>query len=236
MTEPNASPSIQDRTASLDAVLFDLDGTLIDTLDLILASMRYATEHVLGQALPDAELMHNVGVPLIVQMREFDPERADELLLVYREHNARVHDDLVRAYPGVETALGQLKEAGLKLGIVTSKARHVAERGLSLFDLERYFDVLVSYDDVPIHKPDPYPLNYAAEQIGVEIGRCAYVGDSPHDMAAARAAGCFAIAATWGVSSEDRLVEVCPQAIAHSMAQVVELIVSGGSGKPPTES
>lgn len=219
-TAPAASHA---RLAGVEVVLFDLDGTLIDTLDLIRASMRYATEKVLGRPLPDEVLMHNVGVPLIVQMREFDEERADELLRVYREHNWRVHDALVKEYPGVESSLEWLIGQGKRLGIVTSKARSVAERGLQRFDLGRFFELLVSYDDVPIHKPDPYPLVFGARAMGVEPSACAYVGDSPHDMAAAMAAGCVSVAALWGVGTAERLLAPGPDYAVGSMAELVDL-------------
>jgi pyrophosphatase PpaX len=205
------------------AVLFDLDGTLIDTLDLILASMRYTTEKVLGAALPDDVLMRNVGVPLIVQMRELDAEKAEDMLLVYREHNARVHDSLIKEYPGVHEALSQILASGRKLGVVTSKGRHVAEKGLALFGLQDFLSVLVTFDDVPKHKPDPYPLEYAAGQMGVSAGDCAYVGDSPFDIIAANAAGCLSIAALWGVASQERLREAGPALTAESMAQVAAM-------------
>lgn len=216
--------------AGVDVVLFDLDGTLIDTLDLILDSMRYTTEKVLGAPLPDEVLMHNVGVPLIVQMREFDEERAEEMLVVYREHNWRVHDALVKEYPGVEDALRQLIGHQKRLGVVTSKARAVAERGLERFDLGPFFDLIVSYDDVQVHKPDPHPLIFAAERMGVPTDRVAYVGDSPHDMTAALAAGCVAVAALWGVGTRERLLEPGPDFAAESMAEVVDLFT--GDGRP----
>lgn len=225
-SEPTSAAA---RLAAVEVVLFDLDGTLIDTLDLIRESMRYTTQTVLGEALPDDVLMHNVGVPLIVQMREFDEVRADEMLKVYREHNWRVHDALVKEYPGVEPALQALIGRGLRLGVVTSKARSVAERGLERFDLGPFFDLIVSYDDVPVHKPDPFPLAFAAEQLGVATDRCAYVGDSPHDMSAASAAGCVAIAATWGVSSRERLVVAGAEYEVASMEDVVLLFGGRGS-------
>lgn len=209
-------------------VLFDLDGTLIDTLDLIRTSMRYTTAQVLGAALPDEVLMHNVGIPLAVQMREFSAEHADELLRVYRAHNDLVHDDLVREFPGVEEALQLLTAHGLRLGVVTSKLRSVAQRGLDRFGLGQYFEVLVGSDDVTIHKPEPFPLLHAAQSMGVEPGQCAYVGDSPHDMAAARSAGMPAIAATWGVASRERLREAGAEYEADSMSDVVALLLEAG--------
>lgn len=220
----------EDDLQSVEAVLFDLDGTLIDTLDLIRASMRYATNEVLGAPLPDEVLMHNVGVPLAQQMREFSQEHAEELLVVYREHNERVHDVLVKEYPGVEPALEEIAQQGRRMAIVTSKLRHVAMRGLERFSLERFFELVIGCDDVQVHKPQPDPLLKAAEALGVEPERCVYVGDSPHDMAAANAAGMGAIAALWGVASRDRLVEAGAAFGAHSMAEVVAILGGHSAG------
>jgi len=219
---PRSSDELSSRLESVQVVLFDLDGTLVDTLDLILASMRYATETVLGKALPDEVMMHNVGVPLIVQMKEFDEEHAEELLRVYREHNWRVHDALIREYPGVDESLERVMSTGRRLGVVTSKARPVAMRGLERFALERFFDVIVTFDDVPVHKPDPHPLLHAAAELEVPPERCAYVGDSPHDMTAALSAGCVAVAALWGVAAE-RALDPGPHYAVRSMAEVAAL-------------
>jgi pyrophosphatase PpaX len=217
----------QDPTA-LKAVLFDLDGTLIDTLEMIRASLRYATETVLGRVIPDDELMHNVGIPLIKQMGEFDASRADELLATYREHNLRVHDAMVREYPYVEESLERLVAQGLRLGIVTSKSGTMAQRGLERFSLGRFFETVVSCDDVTRFKPDPYPLQYAAGQLGVDARDCAYVGDSPHDMAAARDAECLSVAALWGVASRERLIEQDACYAARSMLEVADIFAGEG--------
>jgi len=212
------------RVAAVECVLFDLDGTLIDTIAMIRESMRYATNAVLGEALPDEVLMRNVGVPLITQMREFSPEHADRLLAAYREHNHRIHDAMVKEYPGVESALEHFSAQGLKLGIVTSKSRAVAMRGIDRFSLGRFFETMVACDDVEVHKPEPYPLLYAAEQLGVDIARCAYVGDSPHDMSASVAAGSVSIAALWGCFSRERVLEPGPEYAAASINDVVAIL------------
>jgi len=204
-------------------VLFDLDGTLIDSVELILSSFRYATGQVLGEPLPDEELLRNVGVPLARQMREFSPEHAEELLRVYREHNARVHDEMLKRYAGTEETLLALAAAGMKLGVVTSKMRHMAFRGLDRFDLARFFDVVVGSDDVEVHKPHPHPLLVAATELDVPIARCAYVGDSPHDMAAARAAGCVAIAALWGAFEPEVVLEPGADYAFESAYELLEL-------------
>lgn len=219
---PAAHVSSADRLDLVEAIIFDLDGTLIDTIDLIRTSMRHATHLVLGAPLPDEILMRNVGVPLIVQMREFDEERAEELLLAYRAHNSEVHDELVAEYPGVEAALTSLAQR-YRLAIVTSKSAPVARRGLDRFGLAHFFEHIVTYDDVPVHKPDPYPLVHTAGLLGTPIERCAYVGDSPHDMTAAVAAGCVSVAALWGGFTKERVLEPGPMYATKSMTDVVAL-------------
>jgi pyrophosphatase PpaX len=218
-----SSEELGARVEAVETVLFDLDGTLIDTIDLIRESMRYATERVLGKGLPDDVLMRDVGVPLIVQMRAFDEDRAEELLLVYREHNARVHDAMVKEYPGVEATLEGLLSSGKRLGVVTSKSGVVAWRGLDLFGLGRFFETVVTCDDVPVHKPDPYPLLHAASRMNTSADRCAYVGDSPHDMTAAIGAEFISVAALWGGFSRERVLEPGPTHVAESMSDVSEL-------------
>ncbi len=211
------------RLAAVEVVLFDLDGTLIDTIELILSSMRHATATVLGEALPDSVLMHNVGVPLRVQMREFDLDRAEELLTCYREHNAIVHDELVGEYPGVEAGLKSLVGGGYRLAIVTSKSKPVAMRGLEVFGLEDYFETVVAYEDTEIHKPEPEPLLEAARRMGAPIDQCAYVGDSPHDMNAAIAAGAVPVAALWGPFAE-RVLEPGPAVALCELGELTGIL------------
>lgn len=203
----NDDRPISDRVAQTQAVLFDLDGTLIDTIELIRVSFRHATRTVLGHELPDEVTMRNVGQPLIEQFRDMAPEHADELLGVYREFNHAKHDALAKGYPGTCEVLNNLKKRGLLTGIVTSKGTFAATMGIDRFGLREYMDVIVTADDVERHKPDPYPLTYAASRLGVEMRYCMYVGDSPHDMQAAVAARAVAVAALWGAfSARDAIV------------------------------
>ena len=188
----------EDTGRPIEVVLFDLDGTLIDTIELILSSMRHATAEVLGESLPDEVLLHNVGVPLRVQMEEFAPDRVDELLRSYRAHNDGTHDRLVGEYPGTEEGLRAMASRGYRMGVVTSKSVAVAHRGLDLFGLGGFFETLVGYEDTDIHKPEPAPLLLAAERMGVDIDQCCYVGDSPHDINAGKGAGAVTVAALWG--------------------------------------
>jgi pyrophosphatase PpaX len=194
----SASTALARRVAAVEGLLFDLDGTIIDTIELILASARHASETVLGRALPDDVLRHNIGVPLRAQMSEYAPDHVEEMLAAYREHNDRVHDDLIDEYPGTEDALTKLASMGYRMGVVTSKSRSVAQRGVDHFNLGRYFEFVVGFEDTVNHKPGPEPVQAGARRLGVPPEYCAYVGDSPHDMVSGQAAGAVTIAALWG--------------------------------------
>ena len=162
----------------MQAVLFDLDGTLLDTHDLLLATFRYTARTVLREAIPDERLMAKVGQPLNTQMWDFtdDPAVHEELCRVYREYNAEVHDDMIRLFDGTVPMLERLKEAGLPLAVVTSKRHEVAMRGLDLFGLTGYFDFLIGSDDWPEHKPHPGPVAHGCERLGLAPQTCLYVG------------------------------------------------------------
>ncbi len=206
------------------ALLFDLDGTLIDTVALILSSFRHATTQVLGSPLPDETLMRNVGVPLAIQMREFAPDHTDELLRVYREHNSRIHDDMVAEYPGTREILEQLAGRGFPMGVVTSKGTPMAWRGLDAFGIGGFFEVVITSDDVHIYKPDPFPLLRAAELIGVPAEECLYLGDSPHDMSAAIAAGSVPVAALWGAFGSEAVLAPGPEFALGSIRELPRLL------------
>jgi pyrophosphatase PpaX len=179
-------------------VLFDLDGTLIDSGSIILASFKHATRTVLEREIPDAELAAIVGGSNIYdQMRAIDELQADELVRVYREHNAPLHDEL-EAFEGIERVLAELKSQGRRLGIVTAKRRKTVELAFAVLPLEPYFDVVVTADMTERHKPDPQPVLAALERLGAGPEATAFVGDSPFDVGAGKAAGVFTVAVAWG--------------------------------------
>jgi pyrophosphatase PpaX len=181
-----------------ETVLFDLDGTLIDSGPMILASFKHATRSVLGRDVPDAEILAAVGGPgLLDQMRAIDGDRVDDLITAYRAHNATLHGDL-RPCPGILELLHELDEEARALGIVTAKHRATVELAFAVLPLEDYFDVVVTYDDTERHKPDPDPVLKAVELAEADPAKTAYVGDSPFDIRAAKSAGVAAIAVTWG--------------------------------------
>ncbi len=179
-------------------VLFDLDGTVIDSGAIILASMRHAAETVVGGVFSDAELMKAVGGPgLEAQMVALDPDRVEELVGVYRAHNEPLHDTL-ECCAGMDSVLATLKDEGRRLGIVTAKRRLTVDLAFARLPIEQLFDVVVGGDETDRHKPDPEPLLLALDRLGADVKDAAYVGDSPFDMQAARAAGLYAVGVSWG--------------------------------------
>ena len=197
-------------------VLFDLDGTLVDSAAAILGSFHHATETVLRRRFPDDEILARVGgTNLAHQMALLDPDRVDELVRVYRAHNDPQYSELA-CFEGVLDVLQQLKVEGGRLGIVSAKRRPTVERVVRSAGMGEYFDVVVGSDDTRRHKPDPEPVLKALEVLEAGPDEAAYVGDSPFDVAAARAAGVFAVAIGWGgihrVEDADAFVET-PEAL-----------------------
>jgi pyrophosphatase PpaX len=189
-------------------VLFDFDGTVVDSGGIILASMRHATETVLARSYSEAELLANVGGPgLEAQMHAFAPDQVDELVRVYRAHNEALHDDL-QACAGMEDVLATLKAEGRTLGLVTAKRRATVELAFARLPIDHYFDTVVSGDETERHKPDPAPLLLALERLDARPDDAVYVGDSPYDMQAARAGGLGAVGVTWGrIHDRDALAD-----------------------------
>jgi pyrophosphatase PpaX len=206
-------------------VLFDLDGTVVDSGAIILASMRHATREVLGRDYTDAELMQTVGGPgLEAQMRAFAPDQVERLVDVYRAHNEPLHDEL-EACAGMEDVIVRLHEEGRRLGIVTAKRRATVELAFARVPLGHLFETIVGGDETERHKPDPAPLLLAAERLGADPTETAYVGDSPFDVRAAKAAHMFAVAVTWGrIHDRGRLEAEEPDAIVDSAEELLGVL------------
>ena len=200
-----------------ETVLFDLDGTVVDSGAIILASMRHATRQVLGRDYSDEELLQTVGGPgLEAQMEALAPEHVERLVTVYRAHNEPLHDEL-EACDGMADVLVRLQEEGRRLGIVSAKLRGTVELAFARVPLGHLFETIVGGDETERHKPDPEPLLLAARRLRVPPRDSAYVGDSPFDMRAARAAGMHGIAVTWGkIHGRESLEREEPDAIVDS--------------------
>ncbi|HJR49556.1 MAG TPA: HAD-IA family hydrolase [Gemmatimonadales bacterium] len=185
---------------AIRTVLFDLDGTLIDSVRLILDSYHHT---LATHGLPprsDEEWLAGVGTPLTTQFAAWrdDPRTLEALIATYREYNLKHHDRMVTVYPGVVQVVRALKDGGIATGLVTSKNRAGALRGLTLVQLETLMDVMVCADEVENPKPHPEPVEKAVRLLSAEPSTTVYVGDSIHDMQSGRAAGVRTAAVLWG--------------------------------------
>ena len=216
--------------AGLRTVLLDLDGTLIDSEELILASYRHTLRTHRGQAPPDDAWLETMGQPLEAQLRDFAEDEAEVRAMTetYIEHNDRVHDDLLRRYPGVREAVAGLRERGLRLGIVTSKRREKTLRGLEAcgYPLD-WFASVVTASDLEAHKPDPAPVRMALREMEERPGRALFAGDSVHDLRAGRAAGVRTAAALWGPYDRDRLAPGEPDLWLERPEDLLAAVPSG---------
>jgi pyrophosphatase PpaX len=232
------------------AILFDLDGTLIDSTELILQCFHHSWETVCGFYHSRETLVQTFGTPLRAAMHRLlnpteQPTSAsrydaptqpatdvivDQLLVAYREFNTVNHDRLARPFDGTGDVLRELRRRGYLIGVVTSKGRDLALRGLKLCALEGFMDAAIFLEDTDLHKPSPEPILAALKNLGKSSDSAAYVGDSPHDIAAARAAGVLSVAALWGPASRYELELENPDLIAESIEDLLELF----DGSPPT--
>ena len=185
---------------NIRTVLFDLDGTLIDSVELILASYRHMLAAHGMPPMSDAEWLGGIGTPLTAQFARWDDGRGmvEALIATYREFNLANHDRMVRAFPGVLDAVRELRAAGRATGVVTSKVTGSARRGLAWVGLEEMMDVLVCADQVTNPKPHPEPVELAVRLLGADPRTTVYVGDSIHDLHSGRGAGVLTAAALWG--------------------------------------
>ncbi len=205
------------------AVVFDLDGTIVDSVELIVQSFQHAAREVLGREMSREESIANVGRPLHEQMVMISPGHADELVAVYREWNHREHDRMLKLYDGILGLLHSLQAAGVKLGLVTSKSRYTTQMAFDLTGIESYFDATVCADESPRNKPSPDPILLCLKMLAVDTAQAAYVGDSPSDIQAALAAGVRAVGVTWGVFAAKTLEAEKPDILVHTVSELGEV-------------
>ncbi len=208
-------------SSRLGAVLLDLDGTLVDTVPLILASMRHAFEGR-SRAPTEAEWIAGIGMALRVQLVAFTSGPADLETVVdrYRNHQRAHHDAMTRAYPGAVEAVRAIASRGHPVAVVTGKFRESAQRTLDFVGMGAFVSSIVGSDSCAGHKPAPEPVQLALRLVGREPGEAVFVGDAPVDVEAGNAAGVVTVAATWGACRRDALLAARP---AHVLEDVREL-------------
>lgn len=213
---------------NINCVLFDLDGTLIDTNQLIIDSFQYTLKRHIGIDVPAAEIILTFGRPLADILEEYCFDKAADMLQTYREYNESRHDTTTKLIPGVKETLSQLKSAGVILGVVTGKRRQLALRGLRLFGLDAYMQVIVTPEDTTEHKPHPAPVLKALELLGEQPDHTVMVGDSTLDLACARAAGTYTAAVGWSVAPRKLLLAEKPDFVLHRMTDLVDICLPSG--------
>ncbi|HEX4935589.1 MAG TPA: HAD-IA family hydrolase [Gemmatimonadaceae bacterium] len=216
-------------------VLFDLDGTLIDTIELLISAMTHAFDSREGPRPSVADWGATIGRPLVWQFGRYATSDDDlqHLVRTYRAFQYEHHDRLTRAYDGIPPLVERLHAAGHPLGVVTSKADHLANRSISHVGLAPFFDVVVGADRTTKHKPDPDPIWFALDELGDRAERAVYIGDSPFDIMAANAAGAVSIAVTWGAAAREPLLDASPRHVVDSIAELEGLLAKLGTPYHP---
>ncbi|KZE81088.1 pyrophosphatase [Paenibacillus elgii] len=209
----------------IQTVLFDLDGTIVDTNELIIQSFLHTFEGITAEPVTREHIVPNMGRPLIEQMVFFSGrEQVDDLVQKYRAFNIAHHDELVREFPYVRETVAKLHAAGVKLGVVTSKIRQTTEMGLKLMGLYDYFGTIVTVDDVEKAKPDPEGIHKAVRELGGNLSSALMVGDSHYDIEAAHNAGIPSVAVAWSLKGTEYLKQYNPTHIIQDMRDIVPIV------------
>lgn len=210
--------------SEITTILFDLDGTLIDTNDLIIESFL----HTLGKYYPDQykreDVLPFIGPSLKETFGEIDGDRVEEMIRVYREFNIAHHDELVEEFDGVNETVAILKEKGFKLGIVTTKKLDIVQKGLDLTGLAPFFEVIVAFDDVSKLKPAAEPVLMALEQLNSTPAEAIMVGDNYHDILAGKNAGTKSAGVAWSAKGRAHLEEFEPDFMLENMRDLLPIV------------
>ncbi|PYI51299.1 pyrophosphatase PpaX [Paenibacillus flagellatus] len=210
---------------AIAAMLFDLDGTIVDTNELIIQSFLHTLEGETEEPFTRERIVPHMGFPLLEQLRFFTgKEDVDELVVKYRQFNLSRHDELVTEFPHVREVLAELRGRGVKLGVVTNKMRQTTLMGLKLCGLEPYMEAIVTVDDVTRGKPDPEPVTKGLERLGVSAGETLMIGDSQYDIVAGREAGTRTAGVSWSLKGETYLRSFKPDYIIRDMRELLDIV------------
>ncbi|MEO5588416.1 MAG: HAD-IA family hydrolase [Gemmatimonadaceae bacterium] len=209
------------------AVLFDLDGTLIDSISLLLKCVHHAFEGR-SPAPTDEEWIATLGTPLGRQLADYidSDEEIAAVTSKYRSFQRERHDAFTKAYPGVTETLDKLNRNGHPMGIVTSKSNEMMDRGLEWLGVLDMMQTRIGMNSCEIHKPDPFPVTLALTELGYEPHEAVFVGDSPHDIKAGNAAGVVSVAALWGPFTREQLESSKPQVFIENISELPALMES----------
>lgn len=208
----------------INTLLFDLDGTLINTNELIITTYLHTLEKYYPGQYHREDVLPFMGPPLKEVFGKLDPERADEMIREYRAFNHANHDKLVTEFPTVFETIKTLKEKGFKLGVVTTKLHDTTLKGLNFTKLEPFFEVVVTFDDVTKAKPDPEPVYKALEQFKTLPEEAIMIGDNYHDILAGKNAGTQTAGAAWSLKGKDYLAQYKPDYMLNQMSDLLTIL------------
>ncbi|MDR3225601.1 MAG: HAD-IA family hydrolase [Clostridiales Family XIII bacterium] len=187
----------------IDTIIFDYDGTLVDTNEAVLESWQYAARKLLGHEMPYDELKASLGEPILRSAAYLFPGWDSDLVAeTYREFHRAHFQAMIKPFPGVREMLGALKSKGYKLGITTNRMRRTTEIGLKQFDLFSYFDVIVTYGEAPKNKPAPEHIWFTLEKMDSSPDRAILIGDSQNDIIGGHNAGLVSVRVNWAVATD----------------------------------
>lgn len=208
----------------IDTLLFDLDGTLINTNELIIESFLHTLEHFRPGEFNREKVIEFIGPPLVDSFHLVDPNQVEEMVTHYRTFNHKMHDELVTEYKGVYETIQTLHEQGYKLAIVTTKIRQTAMMGLKLTGLDAFFDTVIGLDDVNRGKPDPEPLEKALEQLDAKKETAIMVGDSYSDILAGKNLGIPTVAVAWSIKGLEKVKSFEADYIIDEMEELLSIV------------
>ncbi|MGM7702853.1 pyrophosphatase PpaX [Pseudalkalibacillus sp. Hm43] len=208
----------------VDTILFDLDGTLINTNELIIASFTHTLEHFQPGRFSREDIISFIGQPLVDSFKEVDETSVPDMVKMYKEHNLAHHEEYVHAFEGVVETVKTLHEKGFKLGIVTTKMRDAVELGLEITGLSDYFTTIVTLDDVEKAKPDPEPIMRALANLQSDVSSAIMVGDSRYDIDAGKNAGTMTAAVAWTIKGRATLERLQPDYMLEEMPDLLNVL------------
>lgn len=212
-----------------DGILFDMDGTLIDTVPFIVESFQHTFDRHHIKGVSEEHIKAGIGTPLETYFKQFTQADTKDLLETYTKYNELWMNQAIAIFLGIPYMLARLRALPVKTGVVTAKRRVSAMLTLGVFELENCFDVIVTKEDTRNHKPHPEPILLGMKQLGLaDPARILYVGDSIHDIRSAHAAGCAACAVGWTRMPHADLQAEKPQFWAQTAQSIVDIAAEGG--------
>lgn len=204
-------------------LLFDLDGTIINTNKLIIDSFKYTLKKHVDLDVEESQIKKYFGEPLLITLERYSKEKAKTMFQTYIEYNESIHDDRVEIFEDVQPALEIMKKLGHSLCIVTSKRKILARRGLEIFNLQDYFSGIIGYEDTDKHKPNPDPINKALSLLNAKPEEAIMIGDSVFDIKCAKNAGIKSAFVSWSEAG-DYQDNIVPDYTIGELSQLLDII------------